>query len=147
MGFIQRIDTGEHYANAGDDWYAIVEDITENAPTKTGRVLFKLLIGTQFQNRNNDKENECIPVLKSQRKIADELNEHPTTIQRAINWLRKNNWLEICTGGKETQYFVNVDRFNEIKNNHNVKSSPNQAYKQQADELIQMAKKLQKANK
>lgn len=142
MAFIQRIETNGNYANAGYDWYAVIEDITKKAPKGTGGVLFWLLCDTQYKNKNNE-EGECLPAIGSQRKLAEELKMHPTQIQRCLQWLLSNGWIKISTEG-QTQYHVNVPRYNEKEKDFGTRSklNPQKAYKDEANKLIRMANKL-----
>ena len=142
MAFIQRIETNGNYANAGYNWYAIVEDITKKGPKGTGRVFFWLLCDMQYKNKNNE-DGECLPAIGSQRKLAEELKKHPTQIQRCLKWLQSNGWVKISTDGP-TPYHVNCERFNEMANDFGTmpKLNQNKAYEDEANEAIRMINNL-----
>ena len=102
------------YAAITTELTFILETNLKKCPAFTVSLLTTLILKTQKINQLN-KTGEIKYFETSLGALAKSSGKHKTTIQRAVQWLEANNWLEVeKRGGSASSYYkLNVGRISD----------------------------------
>ena len=123
-GFNYVFNTNNDYAGLTTELPFIIRKEFKGQKLKYPEIallILCVLIGkTQKVNQRNNS-GEIKYYESSTRDLARQAGVAQTTIQRAIDWLSKNKWLEIAKGidnPQKMRYILNVEKINDAIAQH-----------------------------
>ncbi len=83
--------------------------------------LLCVLIGKTQKINNRNEHGEVKAYEGSTRDLAKMANEHQTTVQRAVTWLKTKGWLNVEKGtdvANKVKYVLDIEKINDAISQH-----------------------------